>query len=1765
MIRAEKLLQFTGIIIFIMLFGVFEGFSQQITVLPSNGAHASQAGPMGSVRQHRAFYLVTPAEMQTSGIQNGMPVNSIGFTLGIPQSFSTKGAFKVYLQNTTDTVSRQDTAWTMVNVSGNSHSITSLSQGQYEWQVQALCTSSSSFSVLSSFSTVNAGGCNAPTSLFTSLITTSSARFNWTVPSSQVTKYFVEYRMQDSINWILDSTTQNFYNAAGLTPDKIYQWRIRTQCGTVYADEAGSSFSTENIAQCGTPSSLLVFGITDTLAKFSWTGVAGATFYNIQFRRLGAAQWLTAMSNTDSFTVNFGLAAGTTYEWRIKTFCSGGTASGSYIQGSNFTTTGITVCYTPDNLEANAITDTSVHLTWNPVISAASYTLRYRLKESISWTNAIASPMVAVHNDSLDIPTVYGAYNINFSNGAPFVYDGNGLYVAWEYSKDTGSLALPGTTMGTDVNSVLLDSNGQDSIRLLRSFVVSSNSITPPALLTGTRIRPETRLGSSQLEDSASVSAVFALGKIAPAYSDNQIKAIITNHSATAKNYMVTLIVKNEQGLQRYTANANIAVAADTSGEVLFTGWIPSIFETDSLIISIPDQPGENVLNNNRHFYIQQVTQSLVSHADNTATLTEAGFDSLSGLILAKHFLKGCGNVNAANIYLSGSVRGKQVYALLLDSTGALLTQSENYTVSEDDINNYHSFLFANPAALQNEAYFIGLAQNANALPLNAVGVQWEGTFARPGAYYRGKVTLDSLWEEVLPGRLMIEASLTPGNSSVAIDGKLSLCAGGTNILTATKVDARFANKVLAVSSQQTPLQFGAVQALGNPDAYPQHALSAKAWTSATPDGSREFITLEFPGSAPVNFINIYESFNPGAIDTVYVKNPNTNNYESVYTGTAVSGLTAANKKHISFPLTGFNVNEVRIALNSPAGTGFNAIDAVAIGNITNPGGFASYLWSPGGETSATKSVSSPGLYKVTVTTAGGCTASDSVTVYTPSQQVPVITASGPLSFCTGDSVILTSSQPTGNTWSTGATTRSITVFTAGFYTVSYDDGTTCGITTSSPSVVTVNNPPTVTITGVLGICPGNQTTLDAGSGFSSYLWNTGATSQIISVSIPATFSVRVTNSNGCRNTASATTFFTSIPAPGISGNLNFCPGGSTVLDAGAGYSSYSWSTGASSRTITVSTSGTFSVTVTNAAGCSASSSVVTSFFTAPVPAISGNIGFCAGASTVLTASEGYAGYSWSTGASTQTITVNTAGTYTVTVTDNNGCTGSKSIAIAVFPSPTSVISGTLSFCGGTSTTLNAGTGYSSYLWSTGATTQTINVNTVGTFTVTVTNANGCSASANVNTTNTGSLPAVPGTISGPSIASCSTTGNIYFIAAVPNSSHYVWTAPAGATIVSGQGTTSITVNFSSTFQGGNIVVAASNACGQSPSIIPRKLFVQALANAPGAINGQESGLCGPTTKTYSIASVSMATSYTWSVPAGASIVSGQGTTSVSVLFGAGFSFGNICVTANNACGSTAPSCKLLSGVSPTPGAIRGPTTACRNQSNLMYEIDPVAGATSYTWTVPQAAQIFYGQGTTNIVVKIGPNGGNVTVKANSACGSSGVRTLAVTVTTCFYAPPIYTMKEIRPVPEVVSNYGGSANTSNIYFEWTLGEPRIELINKPDYLFTQGFHQPLVYNIPVKQTDTVVLIASDKIRIMVYPNPVNTVLKASIEIPDTRPLVVDVVDMYGRLLQRKNIAAGTNKHFVEFPMKGYIGGSYYLIVRDTNGTIINTVKLVKVD
>jgi len=378
------------------------------------------------------------------------------------------------------------------------------------------------------------------------------------------------------------------------------------------------------------------------------------------------------------------------------------------------------------------------------------------------------------------------------------------------------------------------------------------------------------------------------------------------------------------------------------------------------------------------------------------------------------------------------------------------------------------------------------------------------------------------------------------------------------------------------------------------------------------------------------------------------------------------------------------------------------------------------------------------GTYYVVASVSGSCggpVVSNEIPITLANPPQATITASGQTTFCAGGSVTLTATAGmTAYQWSNGATTQSVNVTAGGDYTVTVTDGNGCR-STSPIQRVTVNAPPaTITASGPTTFCAGGSVTLSAPAGY-TYAWSNGATTQSILVSDAGSFSVAVTDTNGCTATSAATSVTVNpLPQATITagGPTSFCAGGSVTLTASAG-ASVRWSNGATMQSISVTASGSFSVTVTDANGCSATSSPVAVAVDTPSAAItvSGPTTFCAGGSVVLTASSG-AAYLWSNGATTQSITVGASGAYSVTVTDAGGCSATSApaaVTVNPLPSPVITASGPTAFCAGGLVTLTSSAA-ASYAWSTGATTRSIVVTASGTVSVTVTDANGCAATS---------------------------------------------------------------------------------------------------------------------------------------------------------------------------------------------------------------------------------------------------------------------------------------------------------------------------------------------------------------------------------------------------------------------------------------------------
>ncbi len=400
--------------------------------------------------------------------------------------------------------------------------------------------------------------------------------------------------------------------------------------------------------------------------------------------------------------------------------------------------------------------------------------------------------------------------------------------------------------------------------------------------------------------------------------------------------------------------------------------------------------------------------------------------------------------------------------------------------------------------------------------------------------------------------------------------------------------------------------------------------------------------------------------------------------------------------------------------------------------------GTGTYLWSTGSTASSIVVVPVANTsYTVTVTAANGCT--NSATRILSINSLPVVNITGDNILCRNESTTLTATGGSTYVWNNGATTTFINIspLSTSTYTVTATDNNGC--TASSSRIVTVNGLPSISIAGNNIICTGTSTNLTASGGV-TYVWNTNATTASINVSPIAatTYTVTATDSNGCTNMATRTVTVNPLPQVNITGDNNICIGESTTLTASGG-TTYLWSNGSTTTAITVNplVTTTYSVTATNANGCINNASITVTVGTSASAQISGVNAICAGTGTNLTASGGGT-YVWNTGATTSVINVTPAvtTTYTVTVTNTNGCTGTASKILTVNPKPTAIISGDQNICLGESTILTA-SGGSTYLWSTTSTAASINVSptTNTTYSVTVTDANGCVGSTSVAVT----------------------------------------------------------------------------------------------------------------------------------------------------------------------------------------------------------------------------------------------------------------------------------------------------------------------------------------------------------------------------------------------------------------------------------------------
>ncbi len=388
-------------------------------------------------------------------------------------------------------------------------------------------------------------------------------------------------------------------------------------------------------------------------------------------------------------------------------------------------------------------------------------------------------------------------------------------------------------------------------------------------------------------------------------------------------------------------------------------------------------------------------------------------------------------------------------------------------------------------------------------------------------------------------------------------------------------------------------------------------------------------------------------------------------------------------------------------------------------------GNFEEIAWS-NNESSSDIIISTSGLFSVTITDNNGCIASDSVII--EELELPQPEILGETDICIGEQTTLGLNEDFESyNWSTGENTNEIEVDATGTYSVTVTASNGCVNFASFD--LTVDELPVIEFTGSTTFCTGFSTTISIDD-FAEINWSTGETTPSINIDEEGTYTVLVIDENGCQAEGSITITEDEELQPVITGATGFCPGESTVLNVGEGFNTYLWNDGQTTPSITVETPGVYSVTVTDADGCSGDTSVEVEEFPSPEPEITGDELVCFGESTELSLNQFFEGYLWSTGENQAAITISESGTYYVTVTDENNCEGAASFDFEVKDEIEIAINGEFEICEGESAEWSVDDDFESYNWSDGTEGFSVTLTDQGMYAVTVTDGDGCTGEA---------------------------------------------------------------------------------------------------------------------------------------------------------------------------------------------------------------------------------------------------------------------------------------------------------------------------------------------------------------------------------------------------------------------------------------------------
>lgn len=523
---------------------------------------------------------------------------------------------------------------------------------------------------------------------------------------------------------------------------------------------------------------------------------------------------------------------------------------------------------------------------------------------------------------------------------------------------------------------------------------------------------------------------------------------------------------------------------------------------------------------------------------------------------------------------------------------------------------------------------------------------------------------------------------------------------------------------------------------------------------------------------------------------------------------------------------------------------------------------------------------------------------------------------------------------------------------------------------------------------------------------------------------------------------------------------------------------------------------------------------------------------------TINVTSPAGAGLTYSIGGAYQssaTFSGLQAGTYNISVQNGAGCSSAAATSVTVNPQPivpgVTTVTGQVNVCNvvGTSTAVSytaTAQGANTYTWTLPS--NTVLVSGQGTATISVKFLSGFLTQANkqlrvVASSTCGSnalkvyylaaqLPVTPSTIVASSSNVCPSIGTnvpvTYKIPKVSGAAAYIWSSPSSAVTIShpnglGENDTLVNVTFASNFASSSITVQSTNDCGTSTA---RSLVISRNnPSTPGLISGPTNSCeyIGPTglDATYSVTAASIVDSYTWTLPAGVTNVSGQGTNTISFRYPSGFTGGSMLVTATNGCGTSGSRSLTISRLVPSiPSNIDVVNIALCPNRVYTYSIAALpSNATSLEWIVPTGGTIESGQGTRSITVSYttGVIDGKVSVRSINNCGVSNYK---------------YSIVKLAPCA-----------------------------SGPSTIFTKAATGNAPLSLDVK----------------VFPNPTTTTFNVQVITADSKEINVRILDVQGRFI-KSIIIAPYQTATIGSELKA---GVYMLEVKQ--GEVVKTVRVVK--